>query len=219
MKKKIVIFGTGGHAITITNELKKLKRFSIYGYCVHNTYSLGAKKFLSSKIFNINKDNLQMMSRLSISGVIAIGDNNVRKKIVDEVKLLSNNFKWEKIISKDSFVGENVEVDDGAVIMSGCIIGPFTKIKRHCLVNTGSIIEHENQLDEYSSTGPGAVTAGNVKIGELSHLGIGAVVKERIKIGKNVIIGGNSFVNKNCINNSVYFGSPAKLVKKIKIIM
>jgi acetyltransferase-like isoleucine patch superfamily enzyme len=98
--------------------------------------------------------------------------------------------------------------------MSGCVIGPFTKIKRHCLVNTGSIIEHENQLDEYSSTGPGVVTAGNVKIGELSHLGIGAVVKERVKIGKNVIIGGNSFVNKNCLNNSIYFGSPAKLVKK-----
>jgi len=219
MKKKIVIFGAGGHAMVITNELKKLKRFSIFGYCVNNAISSGAKKFLSSKIFNINKANLQMMSRLSISGVIAIGDNNARKKIVDEVKLLSNNFKWEKIISKDSFVSENVEVDDGAVIMSGCVIGPFTKIKRHCLVNTGSIIEHENQLDEYSSTGPGAVTAGNVKIGELSHLGIGAVVKERIKIGKNVIIGGNSFVNKNCINNSVYFGSPAKLVKKIKIVM
>jgi sugar O-acyltransferase (sialic acid O-acetyltransferase NeuD family) len=215
MKKKIVIFGAGGHAIVIANELKKLKRFSIVGYCVNNTISLGTKKFLSSKIFNINKANLQMMSRLSISGVIAIGDNNVRKKIVDQVKLLNNNFKWEKIISKDSFVGENVEVGDGAVIMSGCVIGPFTKIKKHCLVNTGSIIEHENQLDDYSSIGPGVITAGNVKIGELSHLGIGAVVKERVKIGKNVIIGGNSFVNKNCINNSIYFGSPAKLVKKI----
>jgi acetyltransferase EpsM len=214
MKKKIVIFGAGGHAIVITNELKKLKRFSIFGYCVNKAISSGTKKFLSNKIFNINRANLQMMSRLSISGVIAIGDNNTRKKIVDEVKLLSNNFKWEKIISKDSFVGENVEVGDGAVIMSGCVIGPFTKIKRHCLVNTGSIIEHENQLDEYSSTGPGVVTAGNVKIGELSHLGIGAVVKERVKIGKNVIIGGNSFVNKNCLNNSIYFGSPAKLVKK-----
>ena len=130
MKKKIVIFGAGGHAIVITNELKKLKRFSIFGYCVNKAISSGKKKFLSNKIFNINRANLQMMSRLSISGVIAIGDNNTRKKIVDEVKLLSNNFKWEKIISKDSFVDENVEVGDGAVIMSGCVIGPFTKIKR-----------------------------------------------------------------------------------------
>lgn len=215
MKKKIVVFGAGGHAIVITNELKKLKIFNIFGYCVHNVSSLEIKRFSSKRIFNLNKTNLVMMSKSSISGVIAIGDNNVRKKIVNEVKLLNNNFKWEKIISKDSFVGEKVQVGEGTVIMSGCVIGPFTKIKSHCLINTGSIIEHENDLDDFSSIGPGVITAGNVKIGKLSHLGIGSVVKEKVNIGKNVIIGGNSFVNKNCINNSIYFGSPAKLVKKI----
>jgi acetyltransferase EpsM len=215
MKKKIIVFGAGGHAIVVTNELKKLKIFNIFGYCVHNISPLDIKRFPSKKIFNLSKANLLMMSRLSVSGVIAIGNNNARNKIVNEVKLLNNNFKWEKIISKDSLIGEKVQVGEGTVIMSGCVIGPYTKIKSHCLINTGSIIEHENYLDDYSSIGPGVITAGNVKIGKLSHLGIGSVVKEKVNIGKNVIIGGNSFVNKKCANNSIYFGSPAKLVKKI----
>ena len=83
------------------------------------------------------------------------------------------------------------------------------------MINSESIVEHENDLDDFSSIGPGVITAGNVKIGKLSHLGIGSVVKEKVNIGKNITIVGNSFVNKNCINNSIYFGSPAKLVKKI----
>jgi acetyltransferase EpsM len=215
MKKKIAIFGAGGHATVVTNEINKLKDYDIIGYFVHDLSNLNIKKNYKKKIFQINKKNFLNLVKNSVSGIIAIGDNIWRKKIVDDFRLISRSFKWEKIISKDSFVGEKVEVGDGTVIMSGCVIGPFTKIKRHCLINTGSVIEHENELDEYSSIGPGVVTAGNVKIGELSHLGIGSVVKEKVNIGKNVIIGGNSFVNKNCINNSIYFGSPAKLVKKI----
>ena len=214
MKKKIAIFGAGGHATVITNEINKLKDYVIVGYFVNDVNNSIIIKEYKKNIFMINKKNILNLVKNSVTGIIAIGENILRKKIVRDLRLISRNFKWGKIISKDSLLGENVEVGDGTVIMSGCIIGPFTKIKEHCLVNTGSIIEHENQLDKYSSTGPGVVTAGNVRIGELTHLGIGAVVKERVKIGKNVIIGGNSFVNKNCINNSVYFGNPAKLVKK-----
>ena len=55
MKKKIIVFGAGGHAIVVTNELKKLKRFIIFGYCVNNVNPSDLKRFPSSKIFNINK--------------------------------------------------------------------------------------------------------------------------------------------------------------------
>ena len=33
---------------------------------------------------------------------------------------------------------------------------------------------------------------------------------------KNTIIGGNSFVNKNCEDNSVYYGAPSKKIRTRK---
>ena len=96
--------------------------------------------------------------------------------------------------------------------MPGCIINNDTVIKNHCIVNTGSIIEHDNHFDDFASCGPGVVTGGNVRIGKYSYIGIGSVVKEKIKIDENVTIGGNSFVNKNCRKNSLYYGNPVKLI-------
>ena len=64
------------------------------------------------------------------------------------------------------------------------------------------------------SLSSGVITGGNVNVGENSYIGIGATIKNGIKIGKNTIIGGNSYVNKNCTDNSIYFGVPAKLIKK-----
>ena len=61
------------------------------------------------------------------------------------------------------------------------------------------------------------ITSGNVNLGKYSHIGVGAIVKHGVSIGNNTIIGGNSFVNKLCKSNSVYFGSPTKKIKNRKI--
>ena len=60
------------------------------------------------------------------------------------------------------------------------------------------------------------ITGGNVKIGELSHLSIGSTIKNNITIESNALIGGSSFVNKDCDKNSVYYGVPAKKIKSRK---
>ena len=42
-----------------------------------------------------------------------------------------------------------------------------------------------------------------------------SVILQNIKIGQNSVIGANSLVNKNCDNNSLYFGITNKFIKKI----
>ena len=49
-----------------------------------------------------------------------------------------------------------------------------------------------------------------------TYIGIGAVIKHGVEIGKNTVIGGNSFVNKKCLDNSLYFGTPVKKIKSRK---
>ena len=118
-----------------------------------------------------------------------------------------------RVISQNAILSNDVKIGEGTLVIPGCIINNGTKIKKHCIINTGSIIEHDNYFENFSSCGPRAVTGENVKLGEASYIGIGSVVKEEIKIDNNVKIGGNSFVNKNCNKNNLYYGSPIKLIK------
>lgn len=219
-KKKVVIFGGNDHSKVVFSEIIKLKKYNILGFV--DDFSKKGGKIISYKnkdYFNLGTTKnfiKQKNKKDNISGIIGIGLNYIRKKIVNEVLKLDKNFKWEKIISKSCVLNGNLEIGEGSLIMSGVIINTQTKIGKHCIINTSSSIDHDNVFKDYSSCGPGVITGGNVTVGENSHLGIGAIIKNEIKIGKNTIIGGNSYVNKNCSNNSIYLGSPAKLIKKRK---
>ena len=89
-----------------------------------------------------------------------------------------------------------------------------TLIKRHVCINTGASIDHDNFFGDYSSAGPGTVTGGNVRVNKLSYLAINSTVKHNILIGSNVVIGASSYVNRDCISNRVYYGIPAKEIRK-----
>ena len=69
-------------------------------------------------------------------------------------------------------------------------------------------------MNAFSSIAPRVVTGGNVKIGIRSALSIGATVKHGVLIGDDVVIGANSYVNKQISSNVVANGSPCKFVRK-----
>jgi acetyltransferase EpsM len=213
VKKKIIVFGAGGHAVVVTNEIRKLKKYTIEGYFVRDIEDKNIRNNFRKKVLEYNFQNLNKVLNKNFSLFVAIGNNFLRKKIVDEISNYKNNIFWENIISIDAIVDPTVKFGCGNLIMPGCIINAFTEIKNHCLINTGAIIEHENHLNNYSSVGPRAVTAGKVYLGQSSHIGIGSTVLEDIKIVENVIIGANSLVSKNIETKGIYYGSPAKFIR------
>lgn len=220
MKKNIVIFGSGAHSKVIFSEIIKIKKYNFLGFV--DDFSLKGEKIITYKkksFFNLGKikDVIKNNRRGKLYGVIGVAFNYLRKKIVNEVFKLDKNFKWETIISKDCILSGNIIIGEGSLIMSGVVINNQTTIGNHCIINTSSSIDHDNYFMDFSSCGPGVVTGGNVTIGENSHLGIGSIVKHGVKIGKNTVIGGNSFVNKKCLNNFLYFGVPVKQIRKRKI--
>jgi sugar O-acyltransferase (sialic acid O-acetyltransferase NeuD family) len=214
--KKIVIFGSGCHAKIVFSEILKLKRYKILGFI--DDFAPKKKivvKYKNKKYLNLGKIK-DLKKYKKISGVIGVGSSILRKKIYNEIKNILKNFKFEKIISKDSIIDETVKIGDGSVVISNSVINRSTVIGKHCLINTSVSIDHDNYFDDFSGTGPGVTTGGKVKVGKLSYLGIGSTIKNTVKIGKNSFIGGSSFVNKNCLDNALYFGVPAKKIKNKK---
>lgn len=214
MLKKLLIIGSGGHFKVAINEILKQKKYKIQE--IIDIKNFGKKLNINNKlkkIINYKKFNWSKVNQNTFL-FIAIGDNYLRKKIVSEIKKKNIKVKWGTVISRDAIIGKNVKIKPGSLVVSGSIINPGTIIGSHCVINTRSSIDHDNIFGDFSSSAPSVVTGGNVTVGELSFLGIRSTIINNIKIGSKTIIGANSLVNKNCLSNYTYYGSPAKKIKK-----
>lgn len=209
--KKILIIGNGAHSLVIKSELEKIKNLKISGFIqINDTIHQNLKIKNFGQINNVSPDLLRRYYLLT-----AVGNNNLRQKIVKKLEKKCNKLKWFSFFSKKTTISEKFKIGKGSVILSNCFIGINVKINDHCIINSSCSIDHDSVFENFSSCGPGVVTGGNVKLKENSFVGIGSTVKNNIVIGKNSYIGGHSFVNKNTEHNTLYYGVPIKKIKKL----
>ena len=91
-------------------------------------------------------------------------------------------------------IGNNVKIAQGAIILTHDY--SWSVLKRY---NDGQIL--------------GA--SGKVQIGDNVFIGMNAIITRGVTIGNNVIIGAGSVVTKDCLDNGVYAGNPAKRIAEI----
>lgn len=212
--EKIFIFGAGGHSKVIIDIVEAEGKYKIEGL-IDKQFSnedLYGYKLLGSEEDLNDLCNIHGVNK----GFIAIGDNQLRKKVAKQIKNIVPGFSFISLVHPKSYISKFSEIGDGTVIMPGAIINASSKVGNHCIINTGSIIEHDCKLNDYASIAPGSKLAGSVSIGKCSQIGIGAIISNNVTIGKYCVIGASSYVRKNTLDNAMYYGSPAKLIEKIK---
>lgn len=163
----------------------------------------------SDNIFDIPvKKSSQIKFSLSDSILIAIGDNNIRKKIAAKIK-----GSFFSAIHTNAVVSTSSLIDNGSVVMAGVVINSSVEIGKHCIINSGAVIEHDCKIGNFCHISPNVSLAGNVYIDEGSHVGIGSSVIQGIKIGKWATIGAGSVIIKDVPDFAVVVGNPGKIIK------
>lgn len=140
--------------------------------------------------------------------IVSIGNNSVRKTIVDK---LSCNFATA--IHPSAIISPSATIDEGTVVMAGAILNADTVIGRHCIVNTGASVDHDCQIADFAHIAPHATLAGGVTVGECSWIGAGAVVKQYVNIGRNCIVGAGAVVLNDVPDGTTVVGVPARIIK------
>ena len=213
--KNIVIFGSSGHCKVIIDIIEKSNRYNLVG--IIDKYQEKGKIFFDYEIIGRDEEIEVLIKNYNIEcGVIGIGDNSIRKKIVEYVYQICSNFIFETLIHPKSNIGKNVIIGDGTVVMSGVSVNSDTKIGSHCIVNTNSSVDHDCNLGDYVSVSPNSGIGGNVNIGDQSFIGIGANIIHNINIGNNNVIGSSSLVIRDIDSFILGYGIPFKEIKKIK---
>ena len=197
MLKDIIIIGAGGHARVIADMVKK-SGDNVVGFLDDDL----SKDEVIGKI-----DDCMKFSDCFF--VIAIGNNEIRKKIAEKFP----DLKYRTVIHPRAVISENVEIGVGTVIMANAVINANTKIGAHCIINTASVVEHDNVISDYAHISPGATLCGGTRIGELTQIGAGAVTKNGTSVCESCIVGISAAVTEDITEPGVYAGVPAKKIK------
>jgi len=206
MKKKLYIIGAGGHGKVIL-DCALSAGFEVVGIFDDNIKLLG-KKIAGAEVLG----RIDLAKKAIGPFVVAIGDNNKRKLVVDRLGIPDENFAI--VIHPSAVVGRDVTLLPGSMIIAGVVINTGSVIGRHTIINTSSSIDHHNEIGDLVHIAPGVHTGGYVDVGELSFIGLGASIVNDVKIGKKVVVGAGSVVIKDIPDNVTVVGIPARVIKK-----
>lgn len=205
---KIIVIGAGGHSKVvqdIINDSSDDKIYAILDDAVSNTV-------IKKDIIYSNTNYIKELNIEKHSFVIAIGDNQVRKSIVE--KLSIPNILYATLIHPSAVVSKSSKIEEGTVVMPGAVINANSTIGKHSIINTNAVIEHDSLLRDFVHVSPGSVLSGEVTVGIETHLGSGSIVIPGKKIGSKSIIGAGAVVTKDIPCNVTAVGIPAKIIKE-----
>ena len=214
--RKIVIFGGSGHAKVIVDIIESNNNFELIGFI--DKFIPQETNILNYRVIGDESFLPKLMHKYKFhKGVVGIGDNFVRRKVVDFIKKIAPDFQFINCIHHSAKLSNYCKFGVGNVVMPGVSINASTIISNHCILNTNSSIDHDCRMESFSCLAPNSVVGGNCSIGQFSFVGIGASILNGVSIEENCIVGGGSMLNKDAISDSIDYGIPAKRISDRKL--
>jgi len=214
--QKVIIVGSSGHSKVIIDIFEKENKYRIVGLL--DSYRNIGEEILGYRVIGKEEDLPVLLSKnFNCKIFIAIGDNWIRYKVMRKIIDIIPSVDFANTIHPSVQIGKNVQIGKGVAIMAGAIINSNTKIGDFTIINTKASIDHDSKMSNFSSLAPNVTTGGNVSIGEFSAISIGATIKHGLSIGKHSIIGAGALLMKNCGDNLIMYGIPAKEIRKREI--
>ncbi len=156
----------------------------------------------------------------SSESIILLGSTiaKIKKKIF---LFYRDNYKIEhemysKLFHSKAIISSSCKIAYGSTIGPGSILAPFSSLGNQVSVNRNVTVGHHTTIHDFATLNPGCNIAGYCEIGEGSTIGMGSNIIDGRRIGKNSVIGAGSVVTKHIPDNTIAYGSPAKLIRENK---
>ena len=209
-KKKILLFGGGGHCHSVIDSILSLGIYDEIGIVDKADCSV-----LGIPVVGIDDDIDKLKSAGWTDAFItvgSIGNTRIRRKLYEMLKNCGMNIPT--IIDPAAMIARGTNISEGTYVGKSAIVNTETKVGICAIINTGSIIEHDCMIGDFSHVSSGAIVCGQVNVGRDSHVGAGAIVRQQIVIGDNSLIGAGSVVVEDIPDNVKAYGNPCKVVRK-----
>lgn len=210
----MIIFGAKGFAKEILEVVSQMNQLENLVFYDDLSNDLPEELYGQFPILKTLESALNYFKTIDTRFTIAIGNPILRKQIYDRFTALGGEFT--STISIDSKIGTfDVQIGNGANILSGSIFSNGVTIGIGCIVYYNSIITHDCVIGDFVEISPSVTLLGRCSIGSYCQIGSNATVLPNIRIGKNVIVGAGSVVTKDVPDNCLVVGVPAVVIKTI----
>jgi len=112
--------------------------------------------------------------------------------------------RWNWMVQHPENLKLGVKTDIGAFTYInaryGVTLGDHVQIGSHCSIYSESTIDNKR---------------GPVKIGRNARIGSHSLIMPGVEIGENSVIGAFSFVNRNIPADTLAYGVPVRIIKRI----
>lgn len=210
---KIILIGQGGHSKVIRDMVLSYQEYEIAGYLDDRYMNLTV---IDGEYFGPISATTELIEYLDeVKFVIAIGNNEIRKRIAQQLNLSDQYYMT--IIQKTAVVSPSARIGHGTVIMANAVINADAHIGNHAIINTSSIVEHDNKLGNYVHISPRSTLTGSVIVEEGTHIGAGATIIPNIKVGEWSVVGAGATVIRDLPSYCTAVGTPAIVKKRLVV--
>ncbi|MBC2115312.1 NeuD/PglB/VioB family sugar acetyltransferase [Listeria booriae] len=200
--ESLIIIGDGGHSKMVQNIVRESGTYQLTEVWDDKYREPVAR---DGVVYTSLDGQLQGLTQMDADATffVAIGDNDIRKKIARTLALAGK--KFAVIIHPTAFVEATVEIGEGSLVMAGSIIQANTVLGKHVIVNSGATVEHDISVGNFVHFAPGSVVTGGCTVADNVLVGAGSVVVSNISIGANVVVGAGSTLTRNIESNTVEY--------------
>ncbi len=210
-QRKLCIVGAGGFGREILSSFKD--SFLLQEKRIENevVFLDDNPKLQNGKVMGIPVIQTQDFNPLEYEVVIAVGDPNTRKKIVESLPQETN---YTTLIHPTAIVLDDCEIGEGSIITAGCIVTCNIKIGKHTHLNLNTTVGHDCVIGDFFTTAPGTHISGECEFGNCVYFGTNASVRQGVGICDDVTIGMGGVVVKDIKEKGVYIGNPLKKLER-----
>jgi sugar O-acyltransferase (sialic acid O-acetyltransferase NeuD family) len=202
----VVVIGAGGHGTVVTSTLLAAG-IAVAGIvddapATHGTVILGVRVLGPVSL---------LRDRAGARAVAAIGDNAVRKRVVESLPRVA----WVSAIHPAAVIAPEVSIAPGAMVFAGAVLQPRAAIGSHAVVNTGATVDHDCRLAPFAHAGPGAHLSGSTVLDEGAFLGTGSSTYQGVRIGAWTTVGVGAAVVRDLPAGVIAVGVPARVTRVV----
>jgi sugar O-acyltransferase (sialic acid O-acetyltransferase NeuD family) len=211
--RKLYIIGVGGFGREVSWMVERINAHSLSwelaGF-IDDDASLHGKKVRGYPI--LGGCGYFEHCREEVWVICAIGSANIRKQVVEKLRVYSN-LRFATLIDPSALVCEENRIGEGTIICAKSMITVGISIGNHVIINLDCTVGHDDIIQDFVTLYPSVNVSGNVLIEEGAELGTGTQIIQGKKIGKETIVGAGAVVVRDLPGRCVAVGIPASPIK------
>lgn len=184
----LLIIGAGGHGQCCMSIAERMNIFDKISFLDDD------ERYELSDVVVGKIEDLDKLTHEYDSVFVAIGNNEVRKKLYDQARLLG--YKLPILIDPHASVSKYCYIGEGSVIFPCAVLETNCHVSKGCIISSNTTINREAYISDYVSIHSNSVIRKRVHIGEST------LIESRCVISPDITIKPYSYISEGRIVNN-----------------